>query len=150
MKKLFLFVGIAALIFSSVALAEENTSTNQWTCKNLAYGPASIGYGIILPLGMGITTAVMDFNIANDDWRSALTLPYSTPASFTCGTVIGTFLAPVYVLEGIFDTLTLGYFYPQHSDWMLNYIDHAYATVGKFIIPGDEPPEAQAVEEETK
>ena len=125
MKKLFLFAGFAALIFSGAALAEENASTNQWTAMNLAYGPASIGYGIILPLGMGITTAVMDFNIANDDWRSALTLPYSTPASFTCGTVIGTFLAPVYVLEGVFDTLTLGYFYPQHSDWMLNYIDHA-------------------------
>ena len=150
MKKLFLFAGIAALISSFAVLAEENSSTNQWSLKNLAYGPASIGYGVILPLGMGITTSVMDFNIANDDWRSALTLPYSMPASFTCGAVIGSFLAPVFLLEGVFDTLTLGYFYPEHSDWMVKYIDHAYETVGKFIVGGDEPPEAQVVEEETK
>ena len=38
MKKLFLFVGIAALIFSSAAFAEENTSTNQWSAEHLLYG----------------------------------------------------------------------------------------------------------------
>jgi len=147
MKKLFLFVGIAALIFSSSAFAEENTSTNQWSAKNLVYGPATIGYSVALPLGMGITSSAVNYQIADDDWRSAITLPYSMPAGFVCGAVYGTFLTPVYLLEGVFDTLTLGYFYPEHSDWMVNYLDHSYATVGKFIVK-EEPLEAKVVEEE--
>ena len=149
MKKLFLFAGIAALIFSSASYAEENASTNQWSAKNLVYGPATIGYSVALPLGMGITSSAMNYQIADDDWRSAITLPYSMPAGFVCGAVYGTFLTPVYLLEGVFDTLTLGYFYPEHSDWMVNYLDHTYATVGKFIVK-EKPLEAKAVEEETE
>ena len=149
MKKLFLYAGLAAMIFStSASLAAENVNTNQWSAKNLIYGPANIVYSVLLPVGMGVTTSVMDFMIADDDWRSALTLPYSMPASFLCGTVFGTVLAPIYLLEGVFDTLTLGYFYPQHSAWMVNYIDHAYKTVGQFVTIGDEPPEAEVIEEE--
>ncbi|MBR5624400.1 hypothetical protein IKW72_05290 [bacterium] len=148
MKNLLHFA-LALLIACSV-LAEENASTNQWSCQNLVYGPAAICESVFLPLICGIGSTVINVDVANDDWRSALTLPYTVPASLTCGTVIGAFLAPPFLLEGIFDTLTLGYFYPEHSAWLSNYVKHSMDTVEKYDLIPNTPAEAKVVEEATK
>jgi hypothetical protein len=148
MKKLFLFVGIAALIFSSAAYAEENTSTNQWSAERLLYGPCAIVAAPLLPPVMGGMTTWMICDIADYDWRSLMSLPYTIPTSFLCGSVIGACLTPVYLVEGVFDTLTLGYFYPEHSNWLKNYAQYASKEVGERWF--GQPPEAEAVEEETK
>ena len=146
MKNL-LHIALAILIACS-ALAEENASTNQWTCENLVYGPAAICTSVFLPLICGVGSTVINVDVANDDWHSAAMLPYTVPASLTCGTVVGAFLAPPFLLEGIFDTLTLGYFYPEHSDWLSNYVRHSMDTVEKYDLIPNNPPEAKAVEEE--
>ena len=151
MKKLILLSAALALVFcASASLADENanTNTNAWTAEHLLYGPCAIVAAPLLPPVLGGMTSWMICDIADYDWHSIISLPYAIPTSFLCGSVIGACLAPVYIVEGVFDTLTLGYFYPQHSAWMVNYIDHAYKTVGQFVTIGDEPPEAEVVEEE--
>lgn len=146
MKKLSLIAAALALALCLSAQANENTNTNNWTAKNLLYGPASILKSVVLAPALGVYASCLSVDVANDEWRSAIVLPYSVPAGFLCGSVFGAVLSPIYLLEGVFDTLTFGYFYPEHSDWLMKYAMHASDTVHWF--PNDTPPEAEVVEEE--
>lgn len=148
MKKLILLSAALALVFcASASLADENanTNTNAWTAEHLLYGPCAIVAAPLLPPVLGGMTSWMICDIADYDWHSVISLPYAIPTSFLCGSVIGACLAPVYLVEGVFDTLTLGYFYPEHSDWLRNYARYASKEVGEqwFGVP----PEAEVVEE---
>ncbi|MBO7542795.1 hypothetical protein J6T93_02660 [bacterium] len=154
MKKLILLSAALALVFCATAsLADEtataatdNTNTNTWSAEHLLYGPCNIVAAPLLPPVLGGMSSWMICDIADYDWHSIVSLPYAVPTSFLCGSVIGACLAPVYLVEGLFDTLTLGYFYPEHSQWLKGYARYASKEVGEQWFGN--PPEAKVVEEE--
>jgi hypothetical protein len=91
----------------------------EWTAANLAYGPIEIGSGAVAPLAGMVAGGVIGFLLPLKGMSEgcAPLVPYTTVGGAAVGTVAGAMLAPIVIVEGLFDTFTGGAFSDRLYSW---------------------------------
>lgn len=120
--------------------------TDEWDAGDLLYGPQEILYGTLAcPY---VATVAFVGSIASTIYgdTSPLLAVYAAPASFISGAVNGALISPVMILEGLFDTVTLGAYYPEHSEWLKQYTVDVDKRVNTYLELDGYPPEAKVAE----
>ncbi|RLD12578.1 MAG: hypothetical protein DRI44_00105 [Chlamydiae bacterium] len=95
------------------------TSTN-WAAGNLVYGPIEILAGVGTPVigmfaGFGAGIAVPHFFMKKG---SEILLPATIPCGTVAGAACGLAITPICAIEGLFDTLTGGFFADGYFSWI--------------------------------
>jgi len=159
MKKLFIVLIMFSFVISNYAFAADNakksvaksqskqtderpwlfdTSTNNWSFKNIAYGPVEIIAGVFTPVlgtmagfGMGI---VIPHKFMKKG--SEFLFPITIPCGMAAGATFGLAFTPICAIEGVFDTVTFGAFSDGYFSWvdMEELKDVSASSVEKEII----------------
>jgi len=109
----------------------------QWSWQNLGYGPIEIGSGALAPMAGTFIGGVVGVMLPLKGMQPACAplVPYTAVGGAAAGTVAGAMLAPVVMIEGLFDTLTGGAFAHRPFAWFnvkIPVSDHVQQTFGSL------------------
>ncbi len=103
---------------TTIDIPFEQSSTN-WTAERLVYGPIELLTGPLTPLGGLLAGGTIGALIPIQAFESPryYAAPYTALAGAVTGATLGAMIAPVVIIEGVFDTLTGGYFSKHPYAW---------------------------------
>ncbi len=106
------------------------TTAEDWSGKNMLYGPLEIGAGVIAPvwgLIVGSTYgATMPMSMMREG--GAIFAPYTAVSGALLGSATAATASPIIIMEGLFNTLTFGAFANEPLDWFTGFIQSETGT----------------------